>query len=307
MARFDKALENGLMRASLAGLRLLAALPYPLAMKAGNGLGYLIGVFGPTRRRIVQRNLELAFPETKLDKRRRMAWDNLACTGRMLVETTLGFCASDKQLIELADIEGIEHLHAAQQKGKGVLLLTLHMTCLDIAIALLNARLVTDGKRPMRVMMREHGNAVMGKYFRDGRSRHGGTLIDKNSVRELYRALADGEAVWYGTDQDFNYNHVFVDFFGVQTAWLKSISKLVARTGCEVVPYSYYHKPSGPGAPYQLRLGPALKDFPGGDEQADAQRIASLIEARIREHPEQYLWAHRRFKTRPEGTPDRYA
>ncbi len=300
-----KRLENAIVRLNLSGLRLLAALPYPLAMAAGSGIGYLIGAFGPKRRRIVLRNLQLAFPHLSARDRRAMAWKNLAYTGRMLVETSIGFTASDKQLLNLSEVKGLENLQAAQQDGKGVLLLTLHMTCLDIAIALLNARLMASQQRPMRVMMRDHGNALAGAYFRKGRSRHGGALIDKSSVRELYRALADGEAIWYGTDQDFNYNHVFVDFFGVQTAWLKSITKLVARTGCKVVPYSYYRRKDGKG--YQLTLAPALENFPSGDDQADIQRIARLIETIIRQHPEQYLWAHRRFKTRPEGEEDRYS
>jgi KDO2-lipid IV(A) lauroyltransferase len=137
------------------------------------------------------------------------------------------------------------------------------------------------------------------------RERHVQRAIDRRDVRGILRALRSNEPVWYAPDQDYGREHsVFVPFFGVPAATITATSRLARLSGAPVVPFFQYRLPDAGG--YLLRIEPPLADFPSADLEADAARVNALIEARVRDHPEQYLWSHRRFKTRPRGSPSVY-
>jgi KDO2-lipid IV(A) lauroyltransferase len=122
--------------------------------------------------------------------------------------------------------------------------------------------------------------------------------IHRDNLLGMRRSLRQNKAVWYAPDQDFGIGKgAFVPFFGIPAATITVTTALVKMAGSEVVPFIQTRLPGAQG--YVLKLYPALQDFPGESPETDTRRLNELLEARIREHPEQYLWAHRRFKTRP--------
>jgi KDO2-lipid IV(A) lauroyltransferase len=155
-------------------------------------------------------------------------------------------------------------------------------------------------------MYRQHENPLYEAMVKHSRERHLQMIISRKDMRGMVRALREGTVVWYATDQDFGRkNMVFAPFFGVQTATLVMTSKLAKLSGAPVVPFFSQRLEDDSG--YQLTLLPALTDFPSGDEVADATRINAIIETQVRKAPDQYLWLHRRFKTRPPGEPGLYS
>jgi KDO2-lipid IV(A) lauroyltransferase len=147
-------------------------------------------------------------------------------------------------------------------------------------------------------MYKPHHNPLFESVMRSGRERHLEGAIARKDIRAMIRTLKNNKACWYALDQDFGYvNAVFAPFMGIPAATLVATSRIAKLTGCAVVPFFCQRLKDGSG--YQLKLLPELENFPSGDDLADATRTNALIEAQVRQAPDQYLWVHRRFKNRP--------
>jgi KDO2-lipid IV(A) lauroyltransferase len=147
-------------------------------------------------------------------------------------------------------------------------------------------------------MYRPAKNPVVCQLMEKGRKRRCREVIPRDDVKRVVRSLRAGNAVWYAPDQNVGRGRaVFVDFFGHKAATTPASSRLAAMTGAKVVPFKVVRKADGSG--YLLTLEPALEGFPTDDQEADTRRINALIERWVREYPEQYLWIHQRFRTRP--------
>jgi KDO2-lipid IV(A) lauroyltransferase len=193
----------------------------------------------------------------------------------------------------------MEHLNAALQAGHGAILLSAHFTTMEIGGRLLAMH------TPFQVLYREHKNAAMEYIISRGRNKFTRKAIARGKLLDVRTSLRQNIPVWYAPDQDFGIGKgVFAPFFGIPAATITATSRLARANKAPVVPFVQTRLPDARG--YHLTLYPALKDFPGSDPAEDARRINAFIEARIREQPEQYLWAHRRFKTRPKGDPSFY-
>jgi KDO2-lipid IV(A) lauroyltransferase len=215
------------------------------------------------------------------------------------VETALSWWGSDRRLKPLAAITGLEHLEAALRQGRGAILLSAHFTTLEIGGRLLALH------APFHVLYRDHRNPVIEALQRHARRRRFEKAIPRGDLRGMLASLKQNRPVWYAPDQDFGRdNSVFVPFFGVPAATLTATSRLARLSGAPVVPFFPRRLPGARG--YELTLLPALENFPGVDIEQDARRLTGLVEACIRQQPEQYLWVHRRFKTRPPGEPPVY-
>jgi len=203
------------------------------------------------------------------------------------------------KLILLFQLQGKEYLDAALAKGKGVILLSAHFTTLEIGGRLLAIN------TPFHVLYRSHKNPLFEAIMHQARSTHFEKAIPRNDMRGMIKSLKANTPVWYAPDQDFGRkNAVFVPFFNIPAATITSTSRLAKITGAQVVPFFQQRLPHDQG--YQLNLLPALDNFPCGDDKIDTRRINEIIEQQIRKQPEQYLWVHRRFKTRPEGESGLY-
>lgn len=282
-------------------LWLVAQLPYRVLLTLGRALGWLMHRFARSRRHIVKRNIELCFPQLDAEARERLVRENFASTGIAFFEMAMSWWWPKARLQRLAHVQGLEHLQQAQAEGQGVILMALHFTTLEIGAALLGQHHTIDG------MYRQHKNPLFDYVQRCGRERHNddATAIEREDVRAMLKVLRAGRAIWYAPDQDYGRKQsIFVPLFGIQAATVTATTKFARLGRARVLPYTQERLPEGQG--YQLVIHPPLADFPGESEEADCRRINAWIEEAVGRCPQQYLWAHRRFKTRPEGEAKLY-
>jgi KDO2-lipid IV(A) lauroyltransferase len=278
---------------------LLAQLPYGWQIRIGALLGWLMYHLVPRRRQVAEINIGLCFPELDTEARQRLVKKTFRSSGIALMETSLAWWGRDAMLARLASYDGFEHLERAKAQGKGVLLLSAHMTGMEMGGRLLVLR------HPFAVMYRPHDNPLIEAVIKHAREVHAEKLIHRFDMRDMVRTLRQGGTVWYAPDQDFGRrNSVFAPFFGISTATLTTTSKLAKMSGAAVVPFLTARREDGKG--YRLTFLPALADFPSGDDVADAGRYNQVVEEFVRQVPDQYLWLHRRFKTRPPGEEQFY-
>lgn len=292
-------------RACLAGWLLralgmpLAAVPQSVLLRLGRLAARLSRPLQRRRARIAATNLALALPGMDPAARARLCRETLDQAAIGLLEMLRAWYAPSHRLAPLWEVEGREHLLAAQARGRGVILLTAHFTTLEMAVRL--AAELMDV--PLTALRRPHNNACLEAEIDRRRRLHCGPTIDKRDVRGLMAALSRNETVVYAADQDFNFQHAFVPFFGVPAATLTTTARIAARSGAVVLPYWCHRDAAGR---YRVRIDPPWPDWPSGDAVADAARYMAAIEHEARAHLPQYLWVHRRFKTRPPGEAPLY-
>ncbi|MBL0162740.1 MAG: LpxL/LpxP family Kdo(2)-lipid IV(A) lauroyl/palmitoleoyl acyltransferase [Xanthomonadales bacterium] len=277
-------------------LWLLARLPYRVLMRTGRGLGWLVARLPGSRRRIAARNLELCFPDLDRAEQADLLEQSLRDVGVMLAEFALAWMGSRKAIARVpVRIEGLEHIAAATARGQGVLLTGAHFSHLELAGRLLTER----GNVELAGMYREHGDAAFEWTIRRRRQHYAATMFSKNEVRACVRYMKAGGRIWYAPDQDMRgKDTIFVPFFGISASTLTATHHLARLSGACVIPFFHRRLPEGG---YALRLEAPLADFPGPDVGADTARVNAVIERMAREAPSQYLWIHRRFKSRPPG------
>lgn len=268
--------------------------PVRSQLAIGRRIGRLAWRFSHYRRHIVRTNLDFCFPEKSEAERLELERESFESFGMGLTELGMAWWTPHHRLQHLARIEGMEHLEVAQARGKGVLLVAAHMTCLEICAYLLQQRVETG------FSFREQKNPLLDLAVRRSRERRAGALAPRNDPRSMVRLLKQNHILWFAPDQDYGVRHSrFVPFFDISAATITSLSRIAAMSGAAVVPFQNTRLPDGQG--YRLRFEPALEGFPGADLEQDARRINALLEGWIRQDPAQYLWTHRRFKTRPPG------
>lgn len=285
----------------LALLWLLTQLPYVFLLALGRGLGRIMLYLAGSRRHIVRRNLELCFPHLSEPEREQLLRENFASMGIAFFEMAMSWWWPKKRLSKLLKVEGLEHLQAAQEQNQGVILMAIHFTTLEIGAALLGQRHTIDG------MYRAHNNPVFDYVQRRGRERHNADsrAIEREDVRGMLKVLRQGRAIWYAPDQDYGPKQsLFVPLFGVPAATVTATSKFAKLGRAQVIPMTQTRLPYAQG--YLIKIEPALSNFPGASDEEDCLRLNQWVEQAISQQPEQYLWAHRRFKTRPEGEAKLY-
>jgi KDO2-lipid IV(A) lauroyltransferase len=280
-------------------LWLVALLPYRVLMLLGRGLGALMYRLAVSRRQIAARNLELCFPELSAVERERLLRENFASTGMTFFEMAISWWWPAARLRQLGTVEGIEHIRQAEAEGQGVILMALHFTTLEMGGAILCMH------QGMYGMYRAHKNPLFDFVQRHGREQRLLGVVERDEVRGMLKLLRAGGVVWYAPDQDYGAQRsIFVPLFGVPAATVTATSKFARLGRARVIPFTQERLADGSG--YRVVVHPPLANFPGDSEEADCLRINQWIEQAIRRHPEQYLWAHRRFKTRPPGEPKLY-
>ena len=279
---------------------LIARLPSRALVWLGRRLGALVARTPSARRRIARTNIDLCFPARDAAARAALVDANLRDIGMMLVEFALGWMGSDRRIADLPTrIEGLEHLEAARAQGRGVLLVGGHFSHLELCARLVSQRIRIAG------MYRKMDSAVFEWVVLRARLHYAAAMFDKDDIRGTVKYLRSGGTLWYAPDQDMrSKDTVFVPFFGVPAATITATHHLARLSGAVVIPF--FHRRLEDGRSYALRLGAPLEAFPGADVLADTARVNDCIEQMVREAPEQYLWVHKRFKTRPPGQPAIY-
>ena len=278
----------------LGGLWGITRLPYAWQLAIGRGIGWLARHLARQRRHIAATNLRLCFPDLDSRQRQELLAAHFASLGIAVIEFALSWWGTERKLATLAQLHGLEHLQAALQEGNGVILLDVHFTTLEIGGRLLARHM------PFHVLYREHKNPVIEKVMCKARTHLYEKAIPRSDMVSMVSSLKQNKAVWFAPDQDHGVrNSVFVPFFGIPAATITTTSRIARICGARVVPFFQQRLANGHG--YRLVLLPAVENFPSDDSTEDTRRLMQLIEAQVRQYPEQYLWAHRRFKTRPPG------
>ena len=288
-------------RAAIALLWLLHWVPLPVLAALGRGLGALLWRLAGSRRRIALRNLELCFPEHTAGQREALAREHFGWMGRSILERGLLWFASRERLLRLMEFEG--DIRQGERSERPVMWLLPHFAGLDWAAP---ALMLGQGKPAVDVYQRQ-SNPVFDAALMKGRGRFGtNAFVDRHDgIRPVIKLIRQGYGFVNAPDMDFGRdNATFVPFFGVPACTLLAPAKMAASLGMAVLPLIVHMKPGGQG--YKVIAPPPIAGFPTGDAEADTATLNRWLEARIREQPAQYLWVHKRFKTRPDGQPGLY-
>ncbi|MBV1907550.1 MAG: LpxL/LpxP family Kdo(2)-lipid IV(A) lauroyl/palmitoleoyl acyltransferase [Pseudomonadales bacterium] len=270
-----------------------AHLSLSAQFRLGKQLGLAAFKIGGRRKDIVRTNVKLCFSHLSASQQNNLIKSIFISTGISVFETATAWFRPSSTAHYSVEISGLDILAAAQNRGKGVLLVGAHFATLDLAGAILSAYTQLD------VIYRKSKNPLVEWLMVHGRNQLFERVLERKETRQILRRLKHGATIWYAADQDYGRKHsVFVPFFGVQAATITATSRLAQFNDSAVLFFSHFRDPLA--QTYTLSIT-AVPGYPTGDKQKDATIMNAKIESEIRKHPAQYLWLHRRFKTLPEG------
>ncbi len=301
--KVQTALEYFAARTILGAFGLL---PRRVAVTAGLGMGRIAHAFGGRLRRAGTRNLEIAFPEMSAQERERVLRGCFANLGRLLGEFSQFADATPEDVTRLIECEGLEHLEAAEARGKGVILFTGHLGAWELTSLALSAL----GHR-VDFLARRIDNPKVEEIIEQTRTRFGNRSIDKRAAaRPMLRTLNSGGTLGILIDLNTHpHEGVFVDFFGTPASTTTSLATLALRTGATVLPvFAPWDEKRGR---FLLRVEPPVSITQTGEQEEDVRaltaEVTAVVEKYVRQFPEQWLWIHKRWNTRPAGEADLYA
>lgn len=283
--------------------KLILALPYPILVRIGKSLGKLflrLG-FGKRRMRIAKRNLELCFPDYTAGQIDEILAKNAESVGMAIIETGMAWFWSDERILKWSKIEGLEHLKN-QPEGTGIIFVGVHFLTLE-----LGARIVGLHHQGIGVY-RPNDNPLLDWIQFRGRVRSNKAMLDRKDLRGMIKVLRAGETIWYAPDHDYGRkNSVFVPFFAVKEACTTAGTRMLLRSAPNsiVVPFTPMRNDDFSG--YTVKISPAV-DFSQCENDVDTATLMNkVVESEIMQAQSQYMWLHRRFKTRPnESDPSLY-
>ncbi len=293
------------IRLALSLLWLTQWLPLPVLASLGVGVGRVLYRLAGSRRRVGLRNLQLCFPQMPLAQREAILREHFGWLARSLLERAMLWYSPEARVKKFIHIEGDVGLaeREFQATGRPTMWLCPHFVGLDVA----GAAILICQKRPGASIYQTQSNAVIDAAMRRGRMRFGDVQIfpRSDSVKPLLRAVKQGRGFFNLPDMDFGLEDAaFVPFFGVPAATLLAPSRLARMLNMVVQPVICEMLPGGQG--WRVHFMPPLEGFPTLDAEADTQRLNAYIESEILKRMPQYLWVHKRFKTRPAGEPGLY-
>jgi len=281
---------------AVALLWLLHWLPTAALAPLGRALGRLLYRFG--RGRVTDVNLAKCFPDMPEPERKALALRHFEALGRNALELGVLWFGSDARLGRLVRLAGAENLEG--WRDKPVIVFAPHFVGVDIC----GVRVAWELGKTASIYSRQR-NPVLDRFLMRGRMRAGSPLMlsRQDGMRPIVKALREGRALYFLPDMDFGARDaIFTPFFGVPAATVTALPRLAQLGRATVLPVVARQTPEG----YEVRVYPAWTDYPSGDLEADVRRMNAFIEERVREAPEQYFWAHKRFKTRPAGEASFY-
>ena len=281
--------------------RLTLLLPLKWQMKLGSGIGLLAMKLARSRVNTAKRNLELCFPQMSEAERETLLRRNFQETGKAIFDTINAWWWSNDKVQKHMQVKGQEHVEQTLAAGQGVILFAVH--CLPLEMG---ARIFGQFQPGVGVY-RPHNNPVMEYLQVKGRLRSNKALVPKRDLRQMVRCLRTPDVIWYTADQDFGRSSaVFIPFFAVPDAATITGGTTLAKLGkAKVLPFFVERNAEDTG--YNIEIQAPLDNFPGENEVEDAKRGNGIVEQLISRNPAQYMWLHRRFKTRPnESDPSLY-
>lgn len=291
--------------AALALLKTFGWMPRSLAYPAAEivaALGYRLA---KRQRRAGIQNLRMAMPYLHEDERLAILRGSFSNLGRLLVEFSHFPDLNKENIKNLVAYEGLEHYENAVGRGKGVIFLTAHFGAWELSCFAHSLY-----GNPMKFVVREIDNPKVENLIETYRGLAGNTPIDKRSAsRDILKALRNNETIGILVDQNTTRDEgVFVDFFGIPAATTPAVATLALRTGASVIPGFMIWDATT--RKYRLRFDPPVELISSGDPAGDivenTRAFNVVLENMIRQYPDQWLWIHRRWKTRPNGERSLY-
>lgn len=276
-------------------------LPYGVLLYLGRLLGRGSSLFAKKRGHIARQNIALCFPNLSQKEIERKVQANFENTGIALLEMSMAWFWPSWRIRGLLKLRGVEHVEKAIINGQGIIFLGAHFLTLEMGARALGLT------KPCNAVYRKHSNAVLDYWFYWGRMREHKAMLDRKNFKGMLRVLKNSDSLWYAPDHDYgkHKSSVFAPFFAIENAnTVAGTSTLAKVKNSCVIPVFLKRLPGTEG--YELVFYPALENFPSKDIEADTTLTNQQIEKMVLECDEQYMWMHRRFKTRPEGEASYY-
>jgi len=279
-------------------MRVGVFIPFRLQVFIGKMIGKLIYPIMSEFRKIAYANISHCFPEKKQPQVATLVKQHFEAIGISLFETANAYYASDKKIKKILTIKNEQYFTEALTKEGGIILLCSHFMPLMLGSrALLIKHTIANIYRPQN-------NQLFDQIMVKGYVKNGAVMIKNTDTRSIMKAINNSLPIWYAPDQDLGRNNsIFAPLFGIQTATATATARLAKNINTRVIPYSFFRTKHG----YEMVFDRPLKNYPSGNVTKDATRTNQILEKQILKNPEQYLWIHRRFKTRPEGEENFYS
>ncbi|MBV1888621.1 MAG: LpxL/LpxP family Kdo(2)-lipid IV(A) lauroyl/palmitoleoyl acyltransferase [Proteobacteria bacterium] len=281
-------------------LRIVAFFPYTWMIAMGKTLGRLLMKVAGSRALVARRNIELCFPEKSVSEREGILVRSFESLGITLLESSICWWGNHEKIRELVDVEGMDMIKQRVAEGKRTLLVAFHFMPFEMC----GVRIAMDVG--LSALYQPQTNEVFEWISTRRRNQYNIELIPRKKIKYMLGLLEKGALVGLLPDQDFGVKRgIFVPFFGVQAATVPSVSEYARQANADVIHLDFHRKADFSG--YTVTFSEPLDNFPSGDDYEDTLRLNQIAEKAIRITPDQYLWLHRRFKTRPEGEEPLYS
>jgi len=278
-------------------MRIGVFIPFSTQVIIGRTIGKAIYPFMSKLRSTAYSNISHCFPEKKQSQVNALVKSHFEAIGISLFETANAYYASDKKIIKLLTTKNEHFFKDALKQEGGIILLCAHFMPLMLGSrALLINHTIANIYRPQN-------NKLFDQAMVKGYKNHGAVMIKSTDIRSIVKAINNSLPIWYAPDQDLGEkNSVFALLFGIPTATASATARLAKNNNTRVIPYSFIRTKKG----YEMSFEEPLQNFPCNNPVDDATTTNMILEKQIKKTPEQYLWIHRRFKTRPEGAKNFY-
>mgnify|MGYP006086104023 FL=1 len=278
-------------------MRIAVFIPFQFQVILGKAIGKLIYPFMKKLRETAYSNISNCFPEKKQPQVTLLVKQHFDAIGISLFETANAYYGSDRKIKKLLSINNKHFFSDALKDEGGIILLCSHFMPLMLGSrALLLENTIANVYRPQN-------NKLFDKVMVKGYTKNGAVMIKSKDTRSILKAIKNSLPIWYAPDQDLGINNsVFAPLFGIETATASATARLAKNNNTRVIPYSFIRTKHG----YEMSFDKPIKNYPSNDPIKDATTTNRILENQIIKAPEQYLWIHRRFKTRPNGQENFY-
>ena len=278
-------------------MRIGVFIPFQFQVILGKAIGKLIYPFMKKLRETAYSNISNCFPEKKQPQVTLLVKQHFDAIGISLFETANAYYGSDRKIKKLLSINNKHFFSDALKDEGGIILLCSHFMPLMLGSrALLLENTIANVYRPQN-------NKLFDKVMVKGYTKNGAVMIKSKDTRSILKAIKNSLPIWYAPDQDLGINNsVFAPLFGIETATASATARLAKKNNTRVIPYSFIRTKHG----YEMSFDKPIKNYPSNDPIKDATTTNRILENQIIKAPEQYLWIHRRFKTRPNGQENFY-